>query len=1187
MNLLQNTKQKEKTRRRLRFSLPVIALLLLFFINAVSAKGEVQLLQGIKLTLSMKNTTVEQVLREIEKKSNYHFLYNNQLVNVERNVSIDVQNKSINDILTYLFNNNEVEYSVNGNRIILSPKGLNTSQSESLVAQQQSRRVKGRVTDENYEPLPGASIFIKETKRGGITNIDGEFELILSENENTIVFSFLGMEPQTVKVGNQRNLNIKLETVSDLLDEVIVTGYQTISKDRATGSYSVIGPKTLREKLQTNIINRLEGQVAGLVQRGNDVTIRGIATLRGGTEPLIVVDGLPYVGNPENINPNIIENITVLKDAAAASIYGARAANGVIVISTKQGSRDGKTRVNYDASIRFDPIPNYDYLNLLNSKELVDLQQYGFKYVTTNYENLDKRYALNPVQELLYKHKSNLISNDELEKGLNIYRNLDNRQQVKDLYLRTGVTHQHNLSLAGGNTTNRYIASVNYTGNYGNTKYQNNEKLGFTLRDNMKFFDWLSADLAVAGSFNKSNAETGMFPKPYNDLPINSPYGIYAGYPSYYMFLDNNGNSLNIPTTKSQMELDRLRSIGLKDETFNPVTNRQEETYSNVNNYYRVQMGLNFILADGLSFDVKYQTENSSFKNRELYGKNSYKVRSMINDAAVYNSNTRQLTLNVPEGGQLSEARGDTHSYTLRTQLNYMKETDVHYITGLAGAERRLTKSTLTQNYYMGYDDFSLGYKLIDPFKLDDIRGTEALRGHFGWSAAQNNFVRHLEDRFVSFYANAAYTYNRKYNATGSIRIDQSNLFGTDPKYQYRPLWSLGTSWFMGEEEFMKNISWLNQLNIRLTYGIGGNVPKDAGPFLTLNVPFYNPWINDFGSGIKNPPNPQLRWEKTSTTNVGIDFAVLNNRLRGTIDYYNRHTTDLLANRDADPTLGWDQLMLNYGSMRNKGVEVSLSSQIGSRDFQWSPTLNFSYNKNKLIDVDDSNVTAFRYTGGRTSAKGYPIESIFSYRFAELSDQNGTPLYYDAEGEKQTYISSIDDLVFSGTRIPVYTGAFTNRFTYKNFNLSFMLVYYGGHKMRAEAAPYLSMAPGANISREILNLWKQAGDEKNPNTTPGFTGGYLHYEYQHMWAAADKHVVKADYLKLRDLSLSYYFDKKLISPMNMESLSLTLQVQNLWTVWKANKKGLDPEATGTYMYGWGTRTLPSPTTYTLGVSINF
>lgn len=1137
--------------------------------------------QSQTFTVSMKKASLKEVMDFVSEKSNYFFLYNDEDIKNINQVTIRLENGTIEDLLNQALKNTNITYEISDNTITLKRGIVKKKEDVEL----ENIEMYGRVLDQFGEPLPGVSVFVKGSQNGVSTNISGNYQIKIEGANSKIVVSFVGMKTQEITPKQGRRDIILLEDKM-MLDEVVVTGYQTISKERATGSYAVVETAKINEKLQPSVISRLEGQVPGLVSTDGKISIRGIATLRGERAPLFVVDDIPFEGDIETINPANIENITVLKDAAAASIYGARAANGVIVISTKKGAGDGKTSVSYNGSIRFTPKPDFGYLNLMNSRELVDLQKYSFQFETGKYEERNPRVALSPVRELLFKHRSNLITDAELEKGLEKYRNLDNRGQIEDYYLRTGVLQQHNVAISGGSEKSRYFATINYLGNAGNAKYSNDETLSFSLRNNIDFYKWMSADLVISGSFNKENSNFSPNDGA-QDAGGEGYYDIYRNYPSYYMLKDESGNPLNIQKDKSEEELERLRSIGLRDETYSPILDRDKQTFLDKENYYRIQLGLNFKITDYLNFDAKYQTEFSSYKNRKLYDKDSFFVRNMVNEAAQYDAAKKELTLNVPNGGQLDETRGDSFSYTLRGQFNFMKDwNDKHYVTAIAGAERRQIKNTFSRSYYMGYDDNSLGFKPINPSVLNPLNGTESIGGSFNWVYTDHNFLRSKEDRFVSFYANTSYTYKQKYNFTSSIRVDESNLFGTDTKNQYKPLWSVGGSWFLGEEEVMQDIKWLDRLNLRATYGIGGNIPKDAGPFLTLNAPQYNDFVNDFGSSINNPPNPKLTWEKTETTNVGIDFSVLNHKLRGSIDYYYKYTSDLLAFRDADPTLGWKKLMLNYGTMTNKGLEVFLQSDFNIGEFKINPSISFSYNKNELIDVDDSGLDILNYTKGNAAVKGYPYASVFSFRFAGLSEKDGTPLYYNKDGEKEAYTTSIENVVYSGTRIPKYSTSLSNSIFYKNFNLSFMFIYNGGHVMRAETSRYSSLAPGSNDTREYLNVWKKPGDEKNPNTTPAFTGAYVYPEDTHQWAAADKHVVKADYIKLRDLSLSYQFDNSWVQRLHIDSFKLSFQIQNLLT-WEANDKGLDPEAMTTQGYGWGVRSLPQPTTYTIGVAINF
>lgn len=369
----------------------------------------------------------------------------------------------------------------------------------------QKRHVSGIIVDEKGETLIGVTVAVKNGKNMCLTDAEGHFNIWLNSNESTLVISYIGMKTMEVAALHDGPLKIVMKVDDNPLNEVIVTGYQTLSRERTTGSFNVVTADKLKDKLQTNIINRLEGMVPGLVFQNGEYYLRGMSTLRGGptrNEPLLVVDGLPFEGNISSINPSVVKNITFLKDAAAASIYGARAANGVIVITTIDGKGNGKTSVQYDASIKFTPAPNMSGLHRLNSRELVDLQKDGFKYDPGQYAYLDPRERVNPVLELLYKNRAGMIDNNELEKSLEVYRNLDNRKELEDFYTKTGVRHQHNISILGGNWANRYAVSLNYDGNSYNARYLSSERYGFSLRDNIGFFRWLNADLSVTGSFH-------------------------------------------------------------------------------------------------------------------------------------------------------------------------------------------------------------------------------------------------------------------------------------------------------------------------------------------------------------------------------------------------------------------------------------------------------------------------------------------------------------------------------------------------------------------------------------------------------------------------------------------------------------------------------------------------------------
>ena len=588
------------------------------------------------------------------------------------------------------------------------------------------------------------------------------------------------------------------------------------------------------------------------------------------------------------------------------------------------------------------------------------------------------------------------------------------------------------------------------------------------------------------------------------------------------------------------------------------------------------------------------------FIAKEKGGKQVYKIL-IVDDEAIERRCISFILENSKYSLEIEEAENGQKAYERLQEKEFdilFSDVKMPFMDGLELAEKAVhLYSDIRVIIFSGFSEFEYArtairigcvnyiLKPVNPEAMSPINGTEALLGSFNWVYGEYNALTHTEDRYVSFYANGSYTFDERYSLTGSIRIDQSNLFGTDPKYQYRPLWSVGGSWQIANEPFMEDCMWLNRLNLRMTYGVGGNVPKDAGPYMTVVDSGYNEWVGDFGSYIQNPPNSQLRWEKTASTNVGIDFSAFNSRLSGSIDYYYKKTTDLLGNRNADPTLGWASLLQNYGSMFNRGVELSLQSvNIQNKNFTWGTNLMFSYNKNELTNLEGTKETVFYYSAYNVAAVGYPINSVFSYRYAGLDPTNGNVLVYNKEGEKVSKVSSIDDMVYSGTRTPKYTASLKNFFSYRDFDFSFMFVYYGGHVLRDVVAGYMGGAPSANLTRKALNHWRKPGDENIPGVAPSFNRN-IYYTDAQAWYSADIHVKKADYIKLRDISLSYNLPKNWLRKYFIESAAVTCQISNVW--WWAANGDIDPEAYTTSGYGWGALTLPNPTTYTIGLSLNF
>lgn len=1092
-----------------------------------------------QITLQLKNVTVGQVIQKIKQDTRYKFFYRVEDLSSEHRQDYTFKNATLQEVMNKLLAGTPLEWSVNNGTVVIAKQKPGPTQASAV-------KISGRVVDESGISLPGVSVLVKGTTTGVATGIDGGFSLTVPSKEAVIVVSFIGKKSIEMTAGDPEILNIILKDDKEVLEEVVITGYQTLSKERATGSFAVVSANTLESKLQTNIIDNIEGLVPGMLVHGGEVSIRGISTLNGDKSPLYVVDGFPWEGDISLLSTENIQNITVLKDASAASIYGARSANGVIVITTKSG-KVGKTNIMVGANFFITPIPSIDR-DLVSSSELVDLQADFFNAYKRNY-NLVKKEALPLVIDLLYQRQRGKIGTDEeLEMRLNQLRHSNRTSQVEEALLRRKFKQQYTLNVSGGGERNTYFMSAEYLDEKQYNQGEGKQRININLKDNLKLTSWLTSEITTMAGFTKgtSSAVDGL--------------GLLSSTASYEMLTGENGNTLARNYGKSQEEKDRLQELGLKGERYNPLDEKANTDLHNNSFYLHLGTTLNARLTEGINVSVMYQTGKESLTVRNIYGAGSYTVENMINNAAQLEDG--KITYNIPLGGQLQETRGVTSSYTLRGQLTvdriFAKR---HNITALFGAERRRVWSEQTNAWRMGYDDRGLTWAMIDAKKLSSgLKGTEATNGMFTlYDYDRKNGFSAAEDRFVSFFGNLGYNYDGRYSVTGSVRVDESNLFGTDPKYRHAPLWSVGASWNLGNEHFMKDvISPVDRLIFRATYGINGNVAKNTGPYVILESGYDSESEANYNK-VTSPPNDLLRWEKTKTMNIGMDLSMLADRISLSLDYYWKKSSDLLGYIPMDPTLGWESVMVNYGTMKNRGIEIAFNSQnIKKNDFEWRTSFVFSYNKNKLTHSTSENDAMWNYLAG-ANFEGYPLNPLFSYNYAGLSEE-GHPLIYDEKGEKVTAVSNHKALIYGGTLTPKYTGSFTNTFNWRNFELSLMFIFNGGNVMRNYSAPYLTnyASIASNMSADVLNRWKNAGDENKKNVTPAFDFD-APYLTEQLWSNRHTNVVKADYIRLRNILLSYDLPAKYLKTLHLSGIQLHVQVQNPF-LWTANGQKLDPES---------------------------
>lgn len=1050
---------------------------------------------------------------------------------------------------------------------------------------EEQHSVTGKVEDESGMPMAGVVVLVKGTTIGTETDFYGNYSIKAPSADNVLVFSFLGFETQEMAIGGQSVIDVVLKEDIALLEEVVITGYQEIKANETTSAHTTVKEEQLDRKIRTNITDKLEGLIPGLVLTPNQeeegarkLDIRGTSSVTGNITPLIVVDGFPLVGDLSTINPNDVETITVLKDASAASIYGVRSSNGVIVITTRKGA-SGKFRVDYNSTIAFTRTPNLSYnLQRATTNDLIDLHRDAFvpqpDFIDSNF-NVDKIFdALNRLDE-------GLITQAQADNIINGLRGVDNLSQLQEELVKTSVEHQQDISISGGSDKNSYRVSLNHVNIRPNTPTESSKRTILDFRNNLTVSDKVRLD--ISGNIALFNSEGNIIDR--SEL---------LDLPAYNLLKDGNGNPLAVELGsggsagsistggKSPFEIQRLVDLGLLDETYIPLQDFKERTLTGRSLNVRLQALLNFDLFKDLRGNIGFQYERGSLKDTRFASADSREMRNIINNAANNPFTGTPEDYNIPIGGSIAETRGDRESYTFRGQLNYTGSfaNSDHVVNSIVGFELRsiFSSGNLVTRY--GYDPQSLNFQSINAVGLRNGLPTQGPSGFTVFDVngeGFNNFTE-VEDRFVSAYGNASYTYKHRYTASGSIRVDQSNLFGTDPEFRYRPLWSAGLAWNVSNESFF-DIGFIDDLKLRYSYGINGNIANLQGPF-TIAERDFSFRTGSLSNTVISPPNDELRWEKTTTSNIGLDLSVFDRRFNITLDYYRRNSKDLLSNVQTDPTLGFAALTLNQANIVNNGLEVGINARIiKSTHFQWATNLNFRSNDNEVKKVFIPNASATNRVVAPVIVEGFPANSLFSYRFDGLDDQGrATALKADGTSITDFREAELEDLVHSGTVDPTFSGGVTNNFNYGNFELSLFFIFSGGHVMINDTYGGIYTPTPSTYHSDVAQRWRQPGDEATTNIP---AAGSAPQNIPRLFTRADINVLDADYVKLRELIFTYNFNERILSKTPFESLGLKFQADNLF-YWARNDEGIDPEA-----HGLGLRFFSIEPTFTLGLRASF
>ena len=1077
--------------------------------------------------------------------------------------------------------------------------------------------VSGKVTDVTNHPLEGAAVVVKNDNillsMGTLTDIKGEFRISAKAGE-VIRISYLGMKSREFTVSAEQpflKVHLEPEIITLSSTDVVATGYQNLHKEQTTSAYTKIRTDQLNRQLNRTVQEAIEGQIAGVrftkdPFTGKEVPIlRGVGTFSGnvGYSPLVVIDDIPTDTPLEDINPKDIESVTVLKDAAATAIYGVRAANGVIVIVTKKGLQNG-LRINVHTDLFYTFKPNMSRMHYASTSDLIDLETafYQSKLADSN-GNVDDLFAsygeiggrqtvryYSPLFQLYRDQAKGKLSQQEVNSTLNEWRNRDYLRDFKRYVWQPIISKRYNISVESGNNRSQNYASLQYEDTDERIVTEKTRALNLYLKNTYQLTPWLKSTIGVNGRYTAVDAVAEQVRNLYTD---------YLKQPRYTRLLGTNpyaGFNLVAPINGHILEQiagnDAFRSY-----SFNLLESIAQEHQKQYNLSLRPFANLQVSIIKGLQYQSYFQYELNTHNSETFFGKDTYYMRLRHNQLVKQDATTQKFSSELPEGGYYEQEKGQTQHYTFRQQLDFNRTfAEAHNVTALLGFEMRqhyTPRNTKEMQY--GYDEQTLSFPTLNWKDLYNPGVTSYLYGRQSLSLSRNQ-QSETKHRCISFYSTLGYSYHQKYNLTGSVRVDQADMFGADPKYKYRPLWSVGGSWNLHREDFFYG-NVVNLLKLRLTYGVSGNVDQTTTPFLRgrllTDVRGAYPSQQYLQFNDTDLPNPKLRWEKTETTNLGIDFGMWY-WLSGSIDLYRRYSSDLLVLTELDPTVGAQRRLINNGALLNKGIEVSLNATRElAKDLQLTVRTTFAYNKNTIEKVSSKPTNAVEYARNplRYYKQGDDFNSLYAYRYKETT--NGYPIYLDENGNPNTTfdangvptikdIKSEDALVRLGTMNPTFNGALSLQLRYKAFELGTMFIYAGGHKLRKDT---YSINQESETHRDITQRWTAT----NPTDMPRMSFDYpatlrrTANTVNTLWQLGDNHVVNADYIKWRNVLFSCYIPKNICEKLRLQEAKITAQLNNLIT-WCAAGDDIDPE---TYHLNSGSRALPVATAAFFGISFSF
>jgi TonB-linked SusC/RagA family outer membrane protein len=1044
--------------------------------------------------------------------------------------------------------------------------------------------LKGQVlSEEGLTAITGATLSLKHAKIQ-ITSIeDGKFTFNMKHFPDTLTISYAGFKTQ-IKIIKQKNsaTYLRITLVPDVitLQEVAISnGYQILPKERATGSYSNISNQLFNQQSSTNILERLEATASGvLVDRGTGtqgkLMVRGLSTLGGPREQLVILDNFPYEGDINNINPNDVESLTILKDAAAASIWGARAGNGVIVITTKKARANQPLTIELNSNLTAGEKPDLFYLKEISTTDFIDIEQMLFsKNYYQSQINSSSKPLLSPVIELLIKRSSATVPEQQnIDQQINSLRNLDVRNDFSNYLYNESVNQQYAFNIKGGSATHSWLFSSGYDHNSSNLE-EAYSRLNLRFSNRLNLGSRLSLSSGIY--YTLSNSQSGK--PPYGSISVKAN----SLYP-YARFADDAGNVLPIGKDYRESFLESFAGKGLLDWKYYPL----EDYKNNENNSKRqdalLNMALDYKLLDDLKLSLQYQFERQYDTDRNLQKKDSFFTRNLVNTYTQIAADGK-LTRNIPWGDILDLSHAEMSSHQLRGQLYLDKVWQDHQLTILAGTEVRqnISESDFYRTY--GLNPENLAFGIIDPTRTYP----KLITGSSDFIPDRRSIGK-TNKRYLSFYGNTAYTFLNRYTLSGSIRRDASNLFGVSINNKWKPLWSAGLAWNISNESFYHSNT-LQDLKLRMTYGFSGNTDPARTAVTTLYNMSNSPYTFSPVYSFDQYANPSLKWETVKQVNAALDFSALKTRISGSIDFYWKKGTDLYGAIPIDYTTGVGlTVKRNVASIKGNGVDIVLRSLNTTGTIKWESELNLSYHKDQIEEyyLTTFQASNFMLSGGAriSGLKGNAIYAVYSYKWAGLESETGLPQGYLNDVVSKDYsaitgvTATVNDLNYHGSAIPVYYGSLGNTLSWKQFSVTARILFKLDYYLRRPGMDYTNLFSSWTGHSDYAKRWQQPGDEKKTDV-PALVYP-LPAGMNSFYTNSEPLVIKGDHIRLQYVTLNYMLNKQSNSNLPFKTINFYLNVNNLGILWKANKENVDPD------YATRSALLP-PKTFTAGIKATF